>query len=67
MASLKKKWFKNFILIGVLILSVFIFVIPYVIYIHQETGQWLISKKAVDNTKSIIKKECRGGRSIKRH
>jgi 4-amino-4-deoxy-L-arabinose transferase-like glycosyltransferase len=43
---LKKGWSKKIALIGVLILSVLIFVIPYVIYIHQETGQWLISKKA---------------------
>ena len=45
--GLKKKWLKKFILIGVLILAVFIFVIPYVIYIHQETGKWLISKKGL--------------------
>src|SRR4030042_469856 len=37
--GLKKGWFKKIALIGVLILSVLIFVIPYVIYIHQETGQ----------------------------
>jgi hypothetical protein len=42
---LKKKWLKQFILMGVLIPSAFVFVVPYVIYIHQETGQWLISKK----------------------
>ena len=45
---LRKRWFKKLILIGVLIPSVLIFVIPYIIYIHQETGQWLISKKALD-------------------
>jgi len=54
--GLKKKWLKKFILIGVLILSVLIFVIPYVLYIHQETGQWLISKKAVDTQSHFIKK-----------
>ncbi len=42
---LKKKWFKKLVLMGVLIPSVFVFVVPYVIYIHQETGRWLISKK----------------------
>jgi len=41
----KKKWFKKLVLMGVLIPSAFVFVVPYVIYIHQETGQWLISKK----------------------
>ena len=45
--GLAKKWFKRSIFIGVLILTVFIFVLPYTIYIHQETGKWLISKKAV--------------------
>jgi len=54
--GLKKKWLKKFILMGVLILTVFIFVVPYVIYIHQETGQWLISKKAVDTQSHFIKK-----------
>jgi len=45
--GLKKKWFKRSIFIGVLTLTILIFVLPYVLYIHQETGQWLISKKAV--------------------
>jgi len=44
---LKGEWLKRSIFIGALILSVLIFVLPYVITIHQETGQWLISKKAV--------------------
>ena len=56
--GLKKKWFKKFILIGALILSVFIFFIPYVIYIHQETGQWLISKKAVGTQSQFLKKSA---------
>lgn len=43
---LKKEWLKKIALTAVLILSVLFFVIPYAIYIHQETGQWLISKKA---------------------
>jgi len=53
---LKKGWFKKIALIGVLILSVLIFVTPYVIYIHQETGQWLISKKAVGTQSQFFKK-----------
>ncbi|MEW6376474.1 MAG: glycosyltransferase family 39 protein [Thermodesulfobacteriota bacterium] len=52
----KKKWVKKFILIGTLILTVFIFVIPYVIHIHRETGQWLISKKAVEAQSQLFKK-----------
>jgi 4-amino-4-deoxy-L-arabinose transferase-like glycosyltransferase len=54
--GLKKKWLKKFILIGSLILTVFIFVIPYILYIHQETGQWLISKKAVETQSQFLKK-----------
>ena len=53
---LKKGWFKKIALVGVLILSVFIFVAPYIIYIHQETGQWLISKKALDTQSQFLKK-----------
>ena len=53
--GLEKKWFKRSIFIGTLILTVFIFVIPYVIYIHQETGQWLISKKAVAVQSDLLK------------
>jgi 4-amino-4-deoxy-L-arabinose transferase-like glycosyltransferase len=53
--GLEKKWFKRSIFIGALILTVFIFVIPYVIYIHQETGGWLISKKAVSVQSDLLK------------
>ncbi|MDP2969080.1 MAG: glycosyltransferase family 39 protein [Deltaproteobacteria bacterium] len=53
---LKKKWFKAIVFSGVLISSMFIFGIPYVIYVHQETGQWLISKKAVEAQSQLFKK-----------
>lgn len=53
---LKKKWIKTLLSIGVLVLSLFIFGLPYVIYVHQETGQWLISKKAVEAQSRLIKK-----------
>jgi len=53
--GLAKKWFKRSIFIGVLILTVFIFVLPYTIYIHQETGKWLISKKAVAVQSDLLK------------
>jgi hypothetical protein len=59
--GLKKKWLKRSIFIGVLILTVFIFVIPYVIYIHQETGEWLISKKAVEHQSDLFKKRTEQG------
>ena len=43
--GLKKNWLKRSIHFGGLTVMLFLFVIPYVIYIHQETGQWLITKK----------------------
>jgi hypothetical protein len=55
---LKKKWFKKLAFMGVLISSAFIFVVPYVIYIHQETGQWLISKKFAGIQSQLLR---RGG------
>ena len=53
---LKKRWFRTFVFNGVLISSIFILSIPYVIYVHQETGQWLISKKAVEAQSQLFKK-----------
>ena len=41
---------------GVLILGVLVFAIPYVFYIHQETGQWLISKKAMAEQSQLLGK-----------
>jgi 4-amino-4-deoxy-L-arabinose transferase-like glycosyltransferase len=52
---LKKKWFKKFVLSGVLTLSVFIFMIPYILYLHQDTGKWLISKKAAAVQSDLFK------------
>jgi len=62
---LKKKWFKKLILMGILISSVLVFVIPYIIWIHQETGQWLISKKAVEAQSRFSKKSAGEGDSLK--
>ncbi len=62
---LKKKWFKKLILMGVLIASVFVFVIPYVIWMHHETGKWLISKKAVEAQSQFSKKSAAEGDSLK--
>jgi 4-amino-4-deoxy-L-arabinose transferase-like glycosyltransferase len=53
---LTKKWFKKGVLAGIMILGAFIFVIPYVIRIHQETDQWLISRKAVGVQAQFSKK-----------
>jgi hypothetical protein len=56
--SFHKNWLQKIILIGILILSVSIFFIPYVIYIHRETGQWLISKKAVEEQSQLFEKRA---------
>jgi len=53
---LRKKWFKKLLLMGILIPSVLVFVIPYILYIHQEAGQWLISKKAVETQSQFLEK-----------
>ncbi len=45
---LKKMWVKPLVSIGVMISSVFIISSPYLIYIHRETGKWLVSKKALE-------------------
>ena len=52
----KKRWLKKFILIGALIPTISIFVIPYMIYIHRETGQWLISKKAIEAQSQFLER-----------
>jgi 4-amino-4-deoxy-L-arabinose transferase-like glycosyltransferase len=52
--GVKKKWFKKFVLIVTLLVTVSIFVTPYVIHIHGEAGQWLISKKAVDTQSRFL-------------
>jgi 4-amino-4-deoxy-L-arabinose transferase-like glycosyltransferase len=53
-SGVKKKWFKKFVLIVTLLVAVSIFVTPYVIHIHRETGRWLISKKAVDTQSQFL-------------
>ncbi len=53
---LTKKWLKKVVLGGIVIMSAFIFVIPYVTYIHQETGLWLISKKAMGVRSELLQK-----------
>ncbi len=55
--GIRKKWPRKSILIATLLLTVFIFVVPYVNYIHRETGQWLISKKALDAQSRFLKEE----------
>lgn len=53
---LNKRWVKTLVSMGVLISSVLIISSPYIIYIHQETGRWLISKKAVEAQSQLFKK-----------
>ena len=58
--GVKKGWFKKLALIGALILPLFILTIPYLIHIHRETGQWFISKKAVEIQSQFLKWGERG-------
>jgi 4-amino-4-deoxy-L-arabinose transferase-like glycosyltransferase len=53
--GLRKGWFKKILLLGSLILPFLIFSIPYMIHIRQETGQWLISKKAAGVQSQLLK------------
>jgi 4-amino-4-deoxy-L-arabinose transferase-like glycosyltransferase len=46
--GIKEGWFRKIVLLGGMVVIFSIFFIPYVLYIHQETGRWLISKKAVE-------------------
>ena len=52
--GLRKGWPKKLVHFAVLALTVSIFVVPYVIYIHQETGRWLITKKAVGVQSQLV-------------
>ncbi len=63
--GLKKRWPKKFLLMGGLVLTVFIFVIPYILYIHQETGQWLMSKKGLGTQSEFFRRGIEEVRSPK--
>jgi hypothetical protein len=56
--SFHKNWLQKIILVGILIVTVSIFFIPYVTYIHRETGRWLISKKAVEEQSHLLEKRA---------
>jgi hypothetical protein len=67
---LNQKWFRAPVLIGALASSVVVLGIPYVIYVHQETGRWLISKKALDAQSQVLGKnseEIEAPQEIKGH
>ncbi len=59
--GIKRGWFKKLALIGALILPLFIFTVPYLIHVHRETGQWFISKKAVEIQSQFLKLGEGGG------
>ncbi len=50
----KKRWFKKCYLVGSLILPFLVLTIPYLIHLHRETGQWVISRKAVEVQRMFI-------------
>ncbi len=62
---LKKRWFKPLVSIGVMISSVLIISSPYLIYIHRETGKWLVSKKALEVQSLLFNKGEEGDSSLK--
>jgi len=58
--GLKRGWLKKLGLISAFILSLFILAIPYLIHIHRETGEWFISKKAIEIQSQFLKWSERG-------
>jgi len=54
--GLKAGWFRKILLFGGVILPFLMFSILYIIHIHQETGQWFISKKAVGVQAELLRK-----------
>jgi hypothetical protein len=46
--GVKQGWAKKAILLAGLLVPFVILVIPYVVHLHGEMGQWLISKKALE-------------------
>ena len=46
--GVKKNWFRKTVLMAGLMGAFLIPSVPYLMFIHQETGQWLISKKAME-------------------
>jgi hypothetical protein len=50
----KKRWFKKCYLVGSLILPFLVLTIPYLVHLHRETGQWVISRKAVEVQRMFI-------------
>ena len=55
--GVKEEWFRKTVLAGGLVVIFSIFFVPYVLHIHQETGRWLISKKAVESQVGYLSKE----------
>jgi len=53
----KKSWLKGVFQIIALVLFVFLFSFPYIFYIYKETGQWLISKKALSVQSLFLEKD----------
>jgi hypothetical protein len=52
----RKRWFKGLLIIGFFISCTLITSFPYLLHIRQETGQWLISKKAATIQSHLLQK-----------
>ncbi len=53
----RKAWFKGLLMIGIFIVSTLIISFPYLFHIRQETGQWLVSKKAANIQSDLLHKD----------
>lgn len=52
---LRKDWLKRLGITLSLFLPLFFLSTPYFVYIHKETGKWLISKKALDAQENLLR------------
>jgi hypothetical protein len=53
--GIKKEWFRKFVLTAGVFLPFLIISLPYLTYIHRETGQWLITKKGMATQFQLMK------------
>jgi hypothetical protein len=52
--GLKTGWFRKFVLVCSLAVPICILISPYLIHLHKETGQWVITKKGLSSQSQIL-------------
>lgn len=52
--GLRKGWLKKFFFMGLILLPLALFSIPYLLYIYQEEGQWIITKKGLSIQSDLL-------------